>query len=626
MRIDVTICAISAVTLLVCAYSTRQPGRQAAAWGVAPQDSSMSVGKKIFYSSCNACHKDSGLALAPSLPVLQAMTAKAVLFALEKGKMKLQGAVLNDGQRTAVAEWVAQAKIKAFTWPATAFRPVNASSLAGKTSDFSGWGGNLEATGYKNAVAAGITPANLKTIRLKWAFGFPDGTVIRSKPAVAGNWLIVGSQYGELYAIDRQTGKLGWVFTASAAIRGAIVMGTGAHSRIAYFADYATNVYAIDIATGKMIWNQRAGFDQLSSTTGSVAVYGGKVFVPISSLEVGSAVNGKYPCCTSSGGVVALDQTAGKIVWTHRVLPKAQPSGVNRRGKPAYGPSGAPVWCSPTIDKRRGLLYIGTGENYSAPSTTTSDAIQAIDLNTGRLVWNFQGTTGDTWNLACPVLNNCPPTPGPDLDFGMAPILLHSAAGKDVLLAGQKSGEVFALEPSTGKSIWRTRIGKGGALGGVHWGMATDGTRLYAANADNPAALDRRDTSVHAAPGLFALDVNTGKVVWHTPSPPCQGEKFCMEVNSAAPAAVPGLVFAGGLDGHIRAYQAESGEILWDFNTAIPFQTVDGIAGEGGAIDGPAPVISRGMLFVNSGYGMFGQKPGNVLLAFETGPVKTTQR
>lgn len=571
------------------------------------QDSSATVGKRIFYSSCNSCHKDSGLDLAPSLTVLRTMTARAVLFALEKGKMKLQGSALDQGQRQAVAEWVAQNKMREFSWPPGAFEPVNRSSLAARPGDYSGWGGNLEATGFRNASDAGINAANLKTIALKWVFGFPEGTIIRSKPAVAGNWLIVGSQYGELYAIDRQTGKLGWVFTASAAIRGAIVIASDSQRRVAYFADYSTNVYAVDIVTGKLIWNQRAGFDQLSSTTGSVAVYNGKVYVPISSLEVASALYGTYPCCISSGGVVALDAHTGKKRWVHRVLPQAKQSSTNRKGAPAFGPSGAPVWCSPTVDKKRGLLYIGTGENYSPPSTATSDAIQALDLNTGRLVWNFQGTSGDIYNLACPFLNNCPPTPGPDLDFGMAPILVHEPSGKDILLAGQKSGMVYAIDPSGGKLIWKTRVGKGGALGGIHWGMAVDGTRLYAANADNPLALDKRDTSIQAAPGLFALDVKTGKVLWYS----------AKAVNSAAPACVPGLVFAGGLDGHIRAYQAETGVVVWDYNTAVPSPTVNGVNGEGGAIDGPAPVISRRMLFVNSGYGMFGEKPGNLLLAFE---------
>src|SRR5580658_4104319 len=344
------------------------------------QDSNMTVGKRIFYSSCNTCHKDSGLALAPSLTVLRAMTARAVLFALDKGKMKLQGASLNTGQRRAIAEWVAQSKIKESVWPASAFKPVTPTSLTPGPGDYNGWGGNLEATGFRNEADAGIDPVNLKTISLKWAYGFPEGTIIRSKPALAGNWLIVGSQYGDLYAIDRRDGKLGWVFTASAAIRGAIVIAKDSNRRVAYFADYSTNVYAVDIGSGKLIWNQRAGFDQLSATTGSVAVYNGRVYVPISSLEVASAAYGTYPCCSSSGGLVALDARTGEKLWAHRVLPPAKLSSTNRKGAPNYGPSGAPVWCSPTIDKRRGLVYIGTGENYSYPSTSTSDAIQALDL------------------------------------------------------------------------------------------------------------------------------------------------------------------------------------------------------------------------------------------------------
>jgi polyvinyl alcohol dehydrogenase (cytochrome) len=200
----------------------------------------------------------------------------------------------------------------------------------------------------------------------------------------------------------------------------------------------------------------------------------------------------------------------------------------------------------------------------------------------------------------------------------MAPILVKGKEGKDLLLAGQKSGVVYALSPDGGKLVWRTRIGKGGALGGVHWGMATDGKYVYAANADNNIAIDKRDSSVKRAPGIYALDVLTGKLIWSSPTPACQGN-FCITGNSAAPTAAPGLVFAGALDGHMRAYSSKDGRVLWDFNTITDFETVDSIKGKGGSIDGPAPVLADGMLFVNSGYGMFGQTPGNVLLAFEVG-------
>jgi len=375
------------------------------------------------------------------------------------------------------------------------------------------------------------------------------------------------------------------------------------------------------VNTGKLIWKKRAGYHPESAVTGSVAVYGGMVYVPVTSFEVISSINPEFACCTSSGGLVALDAKTGNEKWVHRVIDGfPNISGHKKNGKPIYGPSGAPVWSSPTVDAKRGLIYIGTGENYTAPATPTSDAIQALDLRTGKLVWSFQGTKNDTWNLACPDGVYCPPSSGPDLDFGMAPILLKRKNEKDILVVGEKSGVVFALSPEDGKLIWKSRVGKGGALGGIHWGMATDGQQVYVANSDNKWAIDNRDSSLHPSPGLYALDPASGKVNWMKAPPPCDTtRKGCILGNSAAPTVIPGIVFAGTLDGHIRAYASANGEVLWDFDTIKDFDCVNGLKGRGGALDGPAPVISNGMLFVNSGYGSFGQMPGNVLLAFEIG-------
>lgn len=386
----------------------------------------------------------------------------------------------------------------------------------------------------------------------------------------------------------------------------------------AWFADYSTNVYAIDVRTGEMIWKTRAGYHPLSSVTGTVALSGNMVFVPITSFEVISAKNPDYDCCSSSGGVVALDATTGNIIWKYQVISEAaKKTGKKKNGKDFYGPAGTPVWCSPTVDEKRGLLYIGTGENYTYPPTSTSDAVQAIDMKTGKLVWNYQGTQSDTWNLACPSDPNCPDKAGPDLDFGMAPLLIHQGDGTDILIAGQKSGVVHALSPD-GKLIWKKRIGKGGALGGIHWGMTTDGKNVYAANADNIYAIDPRDSSLNATPGIFALDIKTGNLVWKTPSPSCDTSvKGCISANSAAPTAIPGIVFAGGLDGHFRAYSSGDGKIIWDYNTVQDFQTANRVKGRGGAMDGPGALVANGMVFVNSGYGLFGEIPGNVLLAFE---------
>lgn len=577
--------------------------------------SSDSAAEKIFLANCFTCHKDSAASMAPGVSIMSTMTPRAILASLNNGKMRQQGANLSEEERKAVAEWITKSKLKSTAFPKDAYTDF---SLAGNTHSFdhSGWGNDKEGTGFRTTQQAGITAANVASLKLKWTFAFPDASIVRSKPALVGDWLIVGGQFGDVFALNKNTGKIGWHFTASAAIRGAINIIRDGNSITGYFADFSTNVYALDVKTGKMIWNKRAGFDAQSANTGSVVVYNGKVFVPISSVEVAAAFNGNYRCCFSSGGVVALDAKTGNTIWQHRVVSKAAETGKTKNGKPFYGPSGAPVWCSPTIDSKRGLLYIGTGQNYSYPATTTSDAIQALDLKTGKLVWNFQATKGDMYNVACPFFNNCPDSKSPDVDFGMAPILVKRKDGKEILVVGQKSGVVHALSPDSGKPLWQTRVGKGGKLGGIHWGMATDQNYVYAANSDNVVAIDKSDSAISASPGIYALDLMSGKVAWKAQTPDCE-KKDCQRSNSAAPAVVPGIVFAGGLDGHIRAYATESGKILWDYDTVKNYEATNGIKGRGGALDGPAPVLADGMLFVNSGYGMFGQLAGNVLLAFE---------
>ena len=574
------------------------------------------AGKMVFINTCAVCHGNNATVKVggPSIGLLAGMTSRAIYSAITVGKMQTQAATLTDEQKKAVAQFIANQAMVETNLPKKAFIPF---SLPQKPAYVSGWGGNLEGTGF-NAQSK-INSTNVGTLKQKWVFAFPDGTMVRSKPAVVGDWLIVGSQFGDVYALHKKTGKIGWQFKGDAAIRGAISVAQTTKGLRVYFADFATNVYALDINTGKLLWKQRAGVHSQSANTGSVAVYQNTIIVPITSFEVGASKDPNFDCCTSSGEVVALNATTGEIKWRHRVIPEeAKESGMKTNGKPFYGPSGAIVWCSPTIDTKRGLIYIGTGENYTDPPTNTSDAIQAIDIKTGKLVWNFQATAHDTWNLACPGEPNCPDNAGPDLDFGMAPILVknvHSA--KDILVVGQKSGVVYALEPATGKILWQKRVGKGGALGGIHWGMATDGKTLYVANADNLFGLDMRDSTVKPAPGLYALNLSNGDVIWKQAAPSCNGKEGCIEANSAAPLLLSDIALAGALDGHIRAYDTKNGTILWDFDTMKEFETVNGIKGMGGSIDGPSPVASEDMLFVNSGYSFFGEKTGNVLIAFE---------
>ncbi|MES2796421.1 MAG: PQQ-binding-like beta-propeller repeat protein [Bacteroidota bacterium] len=574
-------------------------------------------GKSVYATSCISCHatnptvKNSG----PNVGLLAGMSPKAIYSALISGKMKTQGDAISDSQRKAVAQFLTNKLLVETTIPKEAYTNFSIS----KNADFkSGWGGNLEGTGYEKK--SQINAKNVASLKVKWTFAFPDNTQIRSKPAIVGDWLIVGSQFGDVYALDQKTGKIGWHFQASSGVRGGIAIGKGPTGElVAYFADYSTSVYALNVANGKLIWKTRSGVHPQSSNTGTVAVYQNTVFVPITSFEVISSTDPNFDCCSSSGELVALNATNGLIKWRHRVISEeAKASGKKKNGGTFYGPAGAIVWCSPTVDTQRGLIYIGTGENYTDPPTNTSDAIQAIDIKTGKLVWNFQATSHDTWNLACPGEPNCPDNAGPDLDFGSAPLLIKGGYnGKDLLVAGQKSGVVHALDPSTGKVFWQTRIGKGGALGGIHWGMASDGQYVYAANADNQLGLDLRDSTIKASPGLYAIKLQTGEVIWKAATPKCPAGKNCIRANSAAPLALPDLVFAGTLEGHIRAYDSKTGKILWEYDTVKSYETVNGIAGKGGSLDGPSPVVSKDLLFVNSGYGSFGEIPGNVLIAFE---------
>ncbi len=284
-----------------------------------------------------------------------------------------------------------------------------------------------------------------------------------------------------------------------------------------------------------------------------------------------------------------------------------------------YGPAGAAVWSSPAVDAKRGRLYFATGNSYTDAKEEGSDAVVAVDLASGRTLWRRQVTQNDDDLSGCTSgrkLVNCPTTHGHDYDFGASPILAPLSNGKDVLVAGQKSGVVFGFDPGSGAVLWRTQVGVGGFLGGIQWGMAADGRRVYVANADVVVAENGR-------PGLFALDPATGKDIWYVPSPKIacawSGSAPCFNAQSAAPFAIPGVIFAATTDGHERAYAASDGRILWDFDTAAaPYRTINGIDKQpGGSIDVTSGSLANGMLYVISGYrGILGGGSNNVLLAF----------
>ncbi len=571
--------------------------------------------QQIFTSYCAGCHMDNGQSRAPGLIHLGSMTPRSIMASLETGKMQVQGEALNRSQKIALAEFLTN---RQFVVESPAVNYCSETDLELSELKYSGWGGNNRGTGNIPFEVSQLKAEDVPNLNMKWAFAFDGGNVTRTKPAVIDHFLIFGSQFGEVYCLDMYTGCVKWIFEADANVRGGMAVSENENGAFAvHFADFAANVYSLNASDGSLKWKSSVKTEPNNAVTGTVAYHDGLLYVPLTSMEVVTAGQGNYQCCKGSGQVVAVEATSGREVWRHRVIEEAATErGVNKIGVKIFGPSGSPVWSSPTIDAERGLLYLGTGENNSNPPTNNSDAIQALDLKTGALIWNFQATSKDAYISACPDGANCPDPPGPDVDFGMAPLLTTTAEGKDVLVVGQKSGVVHCLDPGTGKPIWQKRIGRGGALGGIHWGMATDGKLVYATNSDWLEV--GNDPEFPSSPGVYALDLLSGEVAWkNTPDPSlCEGIPGCHNANSAAPTLIDGVVFAGGLDGFARAYDANTGEVIWQFDTNQSFETVNGVEGHGGAIDGPGPVVANGMVFFNSGYGLFGQMPGNLLLAF----------
>lgn len=570
-------------------------------------------GTRVYIASCQQCHDQNGDGHAPLREALATKPWEAILAALETGAMRAQGAQLTSEERRAVARYLGKAG-PIVPVAMTGHCPAGTKPKTG-TSAWNGWSPDERNTRFQPAKTAGLTAEQLPSLKLKWAFGFPDAITAYGQPTVAGGRVYTGSNDGTVYAIDAQTGCFYWRYQAKAMVRDAIVIGPGSR---AYFGDLESNFYALDANTGKLVWQKKLDDQAFTRITGTAKLHDGRLYIPIASQEENAGANPYYSCCTFRGNVVALKASDGSVIWKSYTSPEAKPTWKSAAGIQYFGPSGATIWSSPTLDLKRKLLYIATGNGYSDPEIKTADAIVAIDMETGAIRWSQQAAP-DMFNWDCggggaqgPQKGNCPEKAGRDVDFGASPILVDLDGGRQMLLAGQKSGVVWGFDPDEqGKIVWQTRIGKGGPGGGIQWGIAYSplDKMVFAPLAD----------AVRGDPlsggGLFALDAATGKLLWHTPppKPSCAGLAGCSGAQRSPPTVIPGVVFSPSMDGHLRAFQIKTGEIVWDYDAVKDYATVNGIKGRGGSFSSTGPVIVDGMLFVNSGYSSM---PGNVLLAF----------
>ena len=478
---------------------------------------------------------------------------------------------------------------------------------------------------HLDAAQAGLTTADMSNLELAWAIAFPDTSSMRAAPVIVGSTIFYSAtDSGRVFALDTNSGCAKWVYAADTRLRSSMAYAAIDGVGTLVFGDQRGMIHTLNAETGEVNWVASGqATDNQAMITGTPVISGDKIIVPLSGSGVVTGGNPNFECCDNHGAVTALNVRTGEKLWEYHTMPAADYTGmVSSTGVKQRGPSGAPIWTTPTIDTQRGQVYVTTGENTSHPTTGTSDSVIALNLETGEENWVFQALANDMWNFSCSAAGpNCiilADTNSVDFDFG-GPAILVETDDRELLIAGQKSGDLWALDPVTGAVVWNQRVGEGTALGGNHWGIATDSERAFM------TINDPGNMAENNQPGLYTYFVGTGEPSWsYEVQPECNDERSdrlrrCESLYgfSATPLSVDGAVITAGLDGRLFIFNSDTGEQLFQYDTVVDFETVNAVEGYGGSIDSHSIAAGSGMVFVGSGYGSFSQVPGNVLLAFK---------
>lgn len=565
----------------------------------------------LFGRTCAGCH-DNPATRAPDRAALRQINPEAIYAALTTGAMAPMASALDESQKRSVAEYLADRKLGLERSGQAAAMPNYCGPLAklpaARPGDFNGWANGADGARFQPQPGGGLSGAKLGTLKLKWAFGLPGVSEIYGEPALAGGQLFVSGDTGYVYALDPASGCVRWSFQADGGVRTAVTVGAAGKRRLAFFGDIKANAYAVDARTGELAWKTQVDPHRLARVTGSPVLSHGRLYVPISSHEEWLGADPTYPCCTFSGALASLDAATGKVVWkTHMIRQAAKPTRKNDAGVQLWGPAGAAIWGAPTVDERRGAVYVSTGDGYTSPAAAATNSVVALSLKTGRKLWSFQGGAGDAWLGGCVPSRpnpNCPDPIGPDYDFAAGLILKPLPGGRSILIAGSKSGLSWGLDPDRrGAVVWRADVTRGppDARGQIIWGGAADARSVYYGLTSG---------------GFAAVDLKTGHVRWQTVVDPAPGlEKY--RGHGGAVSVTPGAVLSGGWDGKVRAVSTDDGAVLWEFDTAREFMTVNGIPAHGGSMGAPGPIAGGGAVYVGSGIvGVQSGMAGNVLLAF----------
>jgi len=600
---------------------------------------SESTGVNLFKNNCTKCHGITPVEHAPSEATIKQMSPERIYAAITTGSMKDNAAVLTEADKRLLAEYMGGRKLDREDAGDMKNMP-NACATHPPVKDlnapsWNGWG-DLSNTRFQSAKAAGLTAGKVSRLKLKWAFGFPGATALYGQTVFDGR-VFISSNAGYVYSLDAETGCIHWSYHSAAVVRSGITIGPvkpGAATIAAFFGDIRGNAYALDASTGELIWRVSIDNHPLARVTGNPRLYENRLYVPLASLEEDESRSPAHICCTFRGSIVALDSETGRRVWKTYTIPE-EPKVIKRNsaGVDYMGPSGSGVWTTPILDIKRRALYFGTGNAFSEPAAT-ADSIMAMSLDTGKILWWQQAFPNDIWHGGCPQTvpgraaigrppgagpgafpgrGNQPPYPpencvektGPDWDYAASPNLAALPDGRTVIIASPKQAVVRALDPDrNGATIWEQDIarGIGGGAGETVFGGAVDQNTIY--------------FGLHLGNGLVAMDAATGVEKWFRPLKNPEAMASHRGIVAAV-SVIPGVFFAAGMDGILRAVSPTDGSPIWEFDTAQEFKTVNGVVAKGGSIGAGGPSIANGMVFVGSGYvGFQNGVPGNVLLAF----------